>query len=114
MTRPLIATIYVMPTQSLSQDLKTAIEGREWVMHTTKNNILYTQTIQSLEEFYKHNNIDFTHNQAAGQVFDEPYMKEEGIMCTELLILGALTGMTWYFLLYVVNQMLPSPVLRGD
>jgi hypothetical protein len=89
-----------MPSKALSRELKTAIEGREWVMNTTKNDILYEETIRHLENLYKMHDIAFTHNQWDGS--SDP---EEG--CNECIvtIIGGVMLCTLIHLL--LNQMLP-------
>jgi len=52
---------YTMPSKHISRDLKTVIEGKEWVMLTTTNEILYTDTINALEQLYIPRNTYFTH-----------------------------------------------------
>jgi len=93
---------YIMPSKALSRELKTAIEGREWVMNTTKNDILYAETIRDLEHLYKMHDIAFTHNQWDGSSDPEP---EEG--CNECIV-TIIGGVMLCTLIHILlNQMLP-------
>jgi len=89
-----------MPSKALSRELKTAIEGREWVMNTTKNDILYEETIRHLENLYKMHDIAFTHNQWDGS--SDPV---EG--CNECIITIMCGVMLCTLIHILLNQMLP-------
>lgn len=89
-----------MPSKALSSELKTAIEGKEWVMNTTKNEILYEETIQHLENLYKMHDIAFTHNQ-----WDGSSESEEGYNECIVTIIGGVMLCTLVHIL--LNQMLP-------
>lgn len=97
-----------MPIRSLSRDLKVAIEGKEWVMRTTKNDSLYADTINELGDVYNKHDITFTHNQYHPQnstCCDE--YEDDDTVCNDLAL--PIFGMLWFltFTTFFVSQMLP-------
>lgn len=61
MTGYAVSEEYIMPSKHMSRDMKTVIEGKEWVMQTTANDLLYAETITSLEQLYIPRDVYFTH-----------------------------------------------------
>lgn len=93
-----------MPIHRLSRDLKIAIEGKEWVMRTTKNYNLYAETINALGDVYTKHDIPFTHNQYPNSREEE---EDDETDCNDLAL--PIFGMIWFLMMssFLVSQMLP-------
>jgi hypothetical protein len=90
-----------MPSKRISRDLKTAIEGKEWVLKTTRNDILYTEMVNSLEQQYIPRDVYFTH---------EPHYRCnrcDDDDCNDLVVIMFVFTMFLIFFTLLFSQMLP-------
>ena len=108
-----------MPIRKLPRDLKVAIEGKEWVMHTTTNDNLYSDTVYELEKVYNQHDITFSHNQAYAYPCGRdqntsppvpvpfPVSEDEDGDCNDLALL--IFGMVWLLGMFTlfISQMRP-------
>jgi hypothetical protein len=92
-----------MPRHYLHHDIKTAVEGMEWVIQTTKQESLYCKTVRALDDVYNTLEIPFTHNQASATHSDEQHDHE----CNDVVLVMFISIMLTPLLILILSQMPP-------